>query len=51
MRASYENLIQQAKTKLIRTFLDREKRRQNQNIQSASLLSPQKLTRTQEVKS
>jgi len=29
MRASYENLIQQAKTKLIRTFLDREKRRQN----------------------
>lgn len=29
MRASYENLVQQAKTKLIRTFLDREKRRRN----------------------
>ena len=29
MRQSYENLIEQAKTKLIRTFLDREKRRQN----------------------
>jgi hypothetical protein len=27
--SSYENLIQQAKKKLIRTFLDREKRRQN----------------------
>ena len=26
-KASYEKLIQQAKTKLIRTFLEREKRR------------------------
>ena len=31
-KASYEKLIQQAKTKLIRTFLDREKRRQDQYV-------------------
>ncbi|TNV84623.1 hypothetical protein FGO68_gene559 [Halteria grandinella] len=37
-RSSYEQLIQQAKSKLIRTFLDREKRRQNQftNLQTPS---------------
>ena len=31
-KQSYEKLIQQAKTKLIRTFLDREKRRQDQYV-------------------
>ena len=48
-KISYEKLVQQAKSKLIRTFLEREKRRQDQYLQQ-QLSSPKNNGFNKEVK-
>ena len=48
-KISYEKLVQQAKSKLIRTFLEREKRRQDQYLQQ-QLSSPKNASQNKEVK-
>ena len=48
-KISYEKLVQQAKSKLIRTFLEREKRRQDQYLQQ-QLSSPKNNGHNKEVK-